>query len=128
MRTILSVLLASSAALTLTAPGLAAEFNGVTLRAKLIGGRQYEALYARVGERETETGAAVEVISKKKHFELDKEFKFDLAAGSLDWCVGSKHSSFAPHYPSLRTDLTSYLAAEFIAEYVPSNVAALKSR
>lgn len=102
----------------------AAEFDGITLDAKLIGGQQYEALYARIAEWEAETGATVNVISKKNHFELDKEFKSDLAAGSLGWCVGSNHSSFASQYPSLYTDLTDYLTPEFIAEYVDSNIAA----
>ncbi|MFK8083141.1 MAG: extracellular solute-binding protein [Granulosicoccus sp.] len=102
----------------------AAEFDGVAIDAKLIGGQQYEALYARIAEWEAETGATVNVISKKNHFELDKEFKSDLAAGSLGWCVGSNHSSFASQYPSLYTDLTPFLTPEFIAEYVPSNIAA----
>ncbi|MFK7995706.1 MAG: extracellular solute-binding protein [Granulosicoccus sp.] len=102
----------------------AGDFDGITIDAKLIGGQQYEALYARIAEWESETGAKVNVISKKNHFELDKEFKSDLAAGSLGWCVGSNHSSFASQYPSLYTDLTPYLTPEFIAEYVPSNIAA----
>lgn len=107
-------------------PAVAGDYDGVTLQAKLIGGQQYEALYARIAEWEAETGATVEVISKKNHFELDKEFKSDLAAGTLGWCVGSNHSSFAAQYPSLYTDLTPYLTEEFIAEYVPANIAASK--
>ncbi|MFK7859619.1 MAG: extracellular solute-binding protein [Granulosicoccus sp.] len=119
--------LASSLAVPLMAIATladAGEFDGVSIDAKLIGGQQYEALYARIAEWETETGATVNVISKKNHFELDKEFKSDLAAGSLGWCVGSNHSSFASQYPSLYTDLTPFLTPEFIAEYVPSNIAA----
>ncbi|RMD92903.1 MAG: extracellular solute-binding protein [Alphaproteobacteria bacterium] len=104
----------------------AGEFDGITIRAKLIGGQQYEALYARIPEWEAKTGAKVEIISKKNHFELDKEFKSDLAAGSLDWCVGSNHSSFAAQYPNLYTDLTPYIPAETIAEFVPANIAASK--
>ncbi|WP_299503580.1 sugar ABC transporter substrate-binding protein [uncultured Roseobacter sp.] len=116
----------AGAALFAALPVSAGEFDGITLQAKLIGGQQYEALYARIAEWEADTGATVEVISKKNHFELDKEFKSDLAAGTLGWCVGSNHSSFASQYPSLYTDLTPYLTPEFIAEYVPSNVAASK--
>lgn len=116
---------ATASALTSTGVS-AAEFDGITLDAKLIGGQQYEALYARVAEWEAETGAKVNVISKKNHFELDKEFKSDLAAGSLGWCVGSNHSSFASQYPSLYTDLTPFLTPEFIGEYVESNIAASK--
>lgn len=114
------------AAVVSAAPAFAGDYDGVTLQAKLIGGQQYEALYARIAEWEAETGAAVEIISKKNHFELDKEFKSDMAAGTLGWCVGSNHSSFASQYPSLYTDLTPYLTPEFIAEYVPSNIAASK--
>ncbi|KPB00836.1 ABC transporter substrate-binding protein [Ahrensia marina] len=117
----------SAAALMLSAPSaLAAEFDGVELEAKLIGGEQYERLYSRIAEWEKETGASVKIISKKNHFELDKEFKSDLAAGTTSWCVGSNHSSFASQYPQLYTDLTPFLTEEFIGEYVSSNIAASK--
>ncbi len=102
----------------------AQDFAGVTLEAKLIGGQQYEALYARIAEWEAATGAKVNVISKKNHFELDKEFKSDIAAGTTSWCVGSNHSSFASQYPSLYTDLTPLIPAEEVAAYVGANIAA----
>ncbi len=124
-KTFRNVLASSAAVLALHAgPSAAQEFSGVTLQAKLIGGGLYEALYARIAEWETQTGATVDIISKKNHFELDKEFKSDLAAGTLGWCVGSNHSSFASQYPSLYTDLTPYLSADFVAEYVPANIQA----
>ena len=91
----LKSLLCATALVAVAGNAAAGEFDGVTLQAKLIGGQQYEALYARIGEWEEKTGAKVDVISKKDHFELDKEFKSDLAAGTLGWCVGSNHSSFA---------------------------------
>src|SRR6476661_301342 len=72
------------AALATELPG---KFDGVTIDAKLIGGQQYEALYGRIGEWEKLTGAKVNVISKKNHFELDKEIKSDIASGSINWCV-----------------------------------------
>ncbi|WP_417724258.1 ABC transporter substrate-binding protein [Salipiger sp.] len=102
----------------------AGEFDGVTIEAKLIGGQQYEALYARIPEWEAMTGAKVEIISKKNHFELDKEFKSDIAAGTTGWCVGSNHSSFASQYPSLYTDLTALIPAETVTEFVPANISA----
>ena len=120
----LTSLLGATALVAAAGAGSAAEFDGVTLQAKLIGGQQYEALYARIGEWEAATGAQVEIISKKNHFELDKEFKSDLAAGTLGWCVGSNHSSFASQYPSLYTDLNPYLEEGFVAEYVSSNISA----
>lgn len=113
------------ALMTVLATGAqAAEFDGVTIDAKLIGGQQYEALYARISEWEEMTGATVNVISKKNHFELDKEFKSDIAAGTTDWCVGSNHSSFASQYPSLYTDLSELVPQETVDGFVQANIAA----
>lgn len=121
-----TVLLASMAMCSPFGAVLAGEFDGITLDAKLIGGQQYEALYARIAKWEADTGATVNVISKKNHFELDKEFKSDIAAGSLGWCVGSNHSSFASQYQGLYTDLTPFVSADVIDEYLDSNIAASK--
>jgi multiple sugar transport system substrate-binding protein len=121
-----TVLLATMALCMPVGSAVAGDFDNVSLDAKLIGGQQYEALYARIAQWEADTGAKVNVISKKNHFELDKEFKSDIAAGSLGWCVGSNHSSFASQYPSLYTDLSPFLSADFIGEYVDSNIAASK--
>ena len=124
MKRALTCVLASSVAFFAIETATAQDFADVTLQAKLIGGQQYEALYARIAEWEADSGAQVDIISKKNHFELDKEFKSDLAAGTLGWCVGSNHSSFASQYPDLYTDLTPYLSEEFIGEYVDSNIKA----
>ena len=117
---------ASCAVLALVAAtgAQAAEFDGVTLEAKLIGGQQYEALYARIPEWEAKTGATVQIISKKNHFELDKEFKSDVAAMTTGWCVGSNHSSFASQYPTLYTDLTPLVDEATVAEFGPANIRA----
>ncbi|MFW2543929.1 ABC transporter substrate-binding protein [Primorskyibacter sp. 2E107] len=111
-------------AIAMASGASAAEFDGVTLEAKLIGGQQYEALYARIADWEAMTGASVNVISKKNHFELDKEFKSDIAAGTTDWCVGSNHSSFASQYPSLYTDLGALIPQETIDGFVQANIKA----
>ena len=100
------LLIASGLASAANLPG---SFPGVTIDAKLIGGQEYEPLYARIAEWEKLTGGKVNIISKKNHFELDKEFKSDLAANSIKWCVGSNHTSFAPQYPNLYTDLTKLI-------------------
>lgn len=123
MKTVLGM---SCAVLALAmAPGVhAGEFDGVSLDAKLIGGQQYEALYARIADWEAATGAKVNIISKKNHFELDKEFKSDIAAGTTDWCVGSNHSSFASQYPDLYTDLTPLVPAAEVAGFVQANIKA----
>lgn len=120
-----SSLLALVAGLGLASAAMAdGEFAGVTVEAKLIGGQQYEALYARIAEWEATSGAKVSIISQKNHFELDKEYKADIAAGTTGWCVGSNHSSFAPQYPALFTDLTPLMPAETVAGFVPANIAA----
>lgn len=119
-----ALIFATAAAGAALAQDLPGSFEGVTIEAKLIGGQQYESLYNRLAEWEEATGATVEVISKKNHFELDKEIKSDIATGQLAWCVGSNHSSFAPQYPGIYTDLRQYLPEEEIAAFVPGNISA----
>lgn len=120
----------SAGVVLLMAGGIAAaqelpgKFEGVTIDAKLIGGQQYENLYSRISEWEKATGATVNVISKKNHFELDKEIKSDIAVGAISWCVGSNHSSFAPQYPGIYTDLAVLLPASEIDAFVDANIAA----
>lgn len=94
-------------------------FPGYTLRVKLIGGAQYEPLYAEIGKWEEMTGARVEILSRKNHFELDREIKQDIAAGTLNWCVGSNHTSFAPQYGDIYVDLKDLVPAEVLADFVP---------
>lgn len=100
-----------------SAPATAGEFDGYTLRVKLIGGAQYEPLYSRIAEWEAMTGAEVDVLSRKNHFELDREIKQDIAAGTLDWCVGSNHTSFAPQYGSIYIDLNGVISEDVLAEF-----------
>lgn len=120
MRTLLAGASLGAIALATAAP--AQDYSGITIEAKLIGGQQYEALYSRIGEWEEMTGATVDIISSKNHFELDREFKSDIAARTTDWCVGSNHSSFASQYPTLFTDLTGLVPEDVVAEFVPGNI------
>ncbi len=119
----LTVKLALGTALAaLALPALAQDygkFDGYTLRVKLIGGAQYEPLYAEIPKWEAATGAKVEIVSSKNHFELDREIKQDIAAGTLDWCVGSNHTSFAPQYGDIYIDLNGVIAPEVLADFVP---------
>lgn len=117
-----TTLVLGTALAALALPAMAQDygsFDGYTLRVKLIGGAQYEPLYAEIPKWEAATGAKVEIVSSKNHFELDREIKQDIAAGTLDWCVGSNHTSFAPQYGEIYTDLTSLIAADDIAAFVP---------
>jgi len=116
--------LALCTALTAVALPVAAQedwgsYPGYVLRVKLIGGAQYEPLYATIAEWEAATGATVEILSRKNHFELDREIKQDIAAGTLDWCVGSNHTSFAPQYGNIYADLNNLIAPEVLAGFVP---------
>ena len=124
---VFKALLASSAIVVAGESATAADwgnFPGITIEAKLIGGQQYEGLYGRIADWEAATGAKVDIISKKSHFEIDKEIKSDMAAGTTSWCVGSNHSSFAPQYEGLYTDLNGLVPADTIAEFVPGNIGA----
>lgn len=100
------------------------EYNGQTLRVKLIGGAQYEPLYALIPNWEKATGAKVNILTRKNHFELDREIKQDIASGLVDWCVGSNHTSFAPQYGDLYIDLNGVVSEDILATFVPN---ALKS-
>lgn len=99
------------------------KFDGYTLKVKLIGGTQYEKLYTRIPEWEALTGAKVEIVSSKNHFDLDREIKQDIASGSVTWCVGSNHTSFAPQYGDLYVDLKDYVSEAELAKYVPGTLA-----
>lgn len=124
MKKLLSGLSAGVVFFALGGAGFAADlpgkFPGVTIDAKLIGGQQYERLYTRIGEWEKATGAKVNILSKKNHFDLDKEIKSDIASNSITWCVASNHTSFAPQYPGIYVDLNTLLPKEEIAAFVPS--------
>lgn len=93
------------------------DYAGYTLRVKLIGGAQYEKLYAEIPKWEAATGAKVEIVSRKNHFELDKEIKQDIAAGTIDYCVASNHTSFAPQYGDIYIDLNGAIKPEVLAEF-----------
>ncbi|WP_246003911.1 ABC transporter substrate-binding protein [Histidinibacterium lentulum] len=114
--------LAATAMVPLLAGAVAAQdygnFDGYTLRVKLIGGAQYEPLYATISDWEAATGATVEILSRKNHFELDREIKQDIAAGTLDWCVGSNHTSFAPQYGNIYVDLREHISEDVLSEFV----------
>ena len=98
-------------------------FPGYTLKVKLIGGTQYEKLYTRIPEWEKATGAKVEIVSSKNHFELDREIKQDIATGSITWCVGSNHTSFAPQYGDIYVDLKTLIPQATLDEFVPGTLA-----
>lgn len=115
MTTSLSILMAGS----ISASGHYGSFEGETIRVKFIGGAQYEPLYAEIPKWEKMTGATVNIISRKNHFELDREIKQDIAAGTINWCVGSNHTSFAPQYGGIYVDLNDHIDQEALDAFVP---------
>ncbi|MDQ0471844.1 ABC transporter substrate-binding protein [Labrys wisconsinensis] len=112
--------------LVLAGPALAAfdygKFPGTTVKVKLIGGTQYEKLYTRIPEWEKLTGAKIEIVSSKNYFDLDREIKQDIAGGTINWCVASNHTSFAPQYGDIYIDLKEKIPADELALYVPGTL------
>lgn len=98
------------------------KFPGVVVKAKLIGGTQYEKLYTRIPQWEKLTGAKVEIVSSKNYFDLDREIKQDIASGDISWCVGSDHTSFAPQYGDLYIDLSKEIPKSELDKYVPGTL------
>ena len=119
MKIRISKLLATVAVLALTSTANAGEYDGYTLRVKLIGGAQYEPLYKLIPEWEKTSGAKVDILSRKSHFELDREMKQDIAAGNIGYCVFSSHTNFAPQYKVMNSDLGKVLSAETVAAFSP---------
>ena len=95
------------------------KFDGYTLRVKLIGGAQYEPLYTLIPQWEEATGAKVEILSRKSHFELDREMKQDIASGNIDYCVFSNHTNFAPQYDVMTEPLDDHISADVISAFSP---------
>lgn len=94
------------------------KFPGYTLKVKLIGGDQYDPLYKRIAEWEKATGAKVEILSSKNGFDLDKEFKQDIAAGKIDFCAGWDHTSFMAQYTDLYADLNTLVPKAVLDTYI----------
>ena len=94
------------------------KFPGYELRVKLIGGAQYEPLYAEIPKWEQATGGKVEILSRKNHFELDREIKQDIAASTIDYCLASNHTSFAPQYGDIYVNLRDVLSKQTLDGFV----------
>ena len=122
MRTLILKCLASVAAIAIASVANAEDygkFDGYNLRVKLIGGAQYEPLYTLIPKWEAATGAKVEILSRKSHFELDREMKQDIASGNIDYCVFSNHTNFAPQYDTMTEPLDGLVDASVIADFSP---------
>jgi len=97
-------------------------FEGITVRAAMIGGGNYEKLYGEfIPQWEEETGGKVVIVAKMQHFELDKKFKIDFAARAADYDVMTNHTSFAAQYEKfgILLGLNPYYTAEELADFPP---------
>lgn len=94
-------------------------YEGVTLKAVLIGGGMYEEMYKNIPKFEQETGAKVEIVFKGNYFDLDKKIKLDFAANTVDFDVFSNHSSFYTQYLDATEPLNNYLSEEDSQDFMP---------
>jgi len=99
-------------------------FEGITIRAAMIGGGNYEKLYEEfIPKWEEETGGKVIIVAKMSHFELDKKYKLDFAAGAIDYDIMTNHTSFAAAYNKFGVllDLAPYYTPEELVDF-PSGI------
>jgi multiple sugar transport system substrate-binding protein len=100
------------------------DFSGVTIRAALIGGQPYEAMYDSISQFEEETGATVEIVFLGDGFEIDRYLKTNYAAGTEDYDVAWNHTSFMAQYTEFVEPLQNYFSAEDLAAFSPAIIEA----
>jgi len=95
-------------------------FDGVTIKACLIGGGDYEKIYEKFFPKFEElTGAKVEIVYKGNGFDIDKKMKLDFAAGTVDYDVCWNHTSFFSQYFDFVEPLEKYFTEEELADFSP---------
>lgn len=104
--------------------GLDMDLSGVTLRAALIGGQPYEAMYESFEVFEAETGATVEIVFLGDGFEIDRYLKTNYAAGTVDFDVAWNHTSFMSQFTNFVEPLNDYFTEEELAAFSPSLIEA----
>jgi len=95
-------------------------FDGVTIKACMIGGGDYEKIYEEFFPKFEElTGAKVEIVYKGNGFDIDKKMKVDFAAGTVDYDLCWDHTSFFSQYTNFLEPLESYFNEEELADFSP---------
>lgn len=95
-------------------------FDGVTIKACMIGGGDYEKIYEEFFPKFEElTGAKVEIVYKGNGFDIDKKMKVDFAAGTVDYDLCWDHTSFFSQYTNFLEPLESYFTEEELADFSP---------
>lgn len=97
------------------------KFQGVTVKAALIGGANYEEMYKSIPKWEEQTGAKVEIVYKGDGFQIDKKLKQDFAAGTVDYDVAWDHTSFFSQYVKAGgiEPLDNLFTKEELTDFVP---------
>jgi multiple sugar transport system substrate-binding protein len=104
--------------------GLDMDLSGVNLRAALIGGQPYEAMYESIEFFEEQTGAEVEIVFLGDGFEIDRYLKTNYAAGTVDFDVAWNHTSFMSQFTNFVEPLNDYFTEEELAKFSPSLIEA----
>jgi multiple sugar transport system substrate-binding protein len=95
-------------------------FDGVTIKACLIGGGDYEKIYEKFFPKFEElTGAKVKIVYKGNGFEIDKKMKLDFAAKAIDYDVCWNHTSFFSQYFDFVEPLEKYFTEEELKDFSP---------
>ncbi len=100
--------------------GLDMDLSGITLRAALIGGQPYEAMYDSISQFEEATGATVEIIFLGDGFEIDRYLKTNYAADTVDFDVAWNHTSFMSQFTNFVEPLQNWFNEEELAAFSPA--------
>lgn len=91
----------------------------VELKCALISGGDYENIYNEIPKFEKANNVKVNIVFKANHFDLDKKYKMDFAADTVDYDVISDHSSFFSQYIPYLEPLDKYFPQEYLNDFLP---------
>lgn len=89
------------------------------IKCVLIGGGNYETIYDEIPKFEKNTGIKVNIIYKANHFDLDKKYRMDFAADTVDYDIISDHSSFYSQYMPYLEPLDGYFGPDYLNDFLP---------
>lgn len=89
------------------------------LRCVLIGGGDYETIYKEKSNFEKDTGIKINIVYKSNCFDLDKKYRMDFAADTVDYDVISDHSSFYTQYIPYLEPLDNYMGSDYLNDFLP---------
>jgi multiple sugar transport system substrate-binding protein len=89
-----------------------------TVRAALVGGPMYDALYDRIPAFAAETGLRVEVVVRLPHPELNAWVRSTLAGGDADIDLLSTHTKYAPSQAAWLSPLDDVVGGRDLSDLV----------